>query len=528
MVPTVFIFLESLPLTANGKVNRKALPAADTAIAERKKLFKEARTSLEKELLTIWSEILHIPQISIDDNFFDLGGHSLLIVQLFARIRAAFQIDLPLQTLFATPTVETLAAKLETAHQAKSSTVAITNPSLDLKAEAVLDPAITAEGKPIEFITEPACVFLTGATGFLGAFLLDELLQQTQADIYCLVRAANAEEGKQKIRHTLESYLIWNESHSSRIIPVVGDLSQPLLGLSQAQFTALARKLDVIYHNGAWVHHASPYSTLKAANVLGTQEVLRLASQIKIKPVHFISTISVFSAPTGSGVQLIQEQSSLDDYPVPEDGYTQTKWVAEKLVSIVRDRNLPVSIYRPGRISGDSKTGAFNLNDLLYRLLMGCIQLGSIPHGEFIEGLLPVDYVSKAIVHLSQQQKSLGKAFHLLNPQLLDLKMLFNTIRSFGYPLEQISHDQWYAELVKISEHSPDHPLYPLIPFFIISNQTQNLKELNFDCENTLNELANSSIFCPLINEQLLNTYVSYLISSGFIQSPQQSKITLN
>ncbi|MBC1258931.1 SDR family oxidoreductase, partial [Trichormus variabilis] len=83
--------------------------------------------------------------------------------------------------------------------------------------------------------------------GFLGAFLLDELLQQTQADIYCLVRAANAEEGKQKIQHTLESYLIWNESHSSRIIPVVGDLSQPLLGLSQAQFTALARKLDVIY-----------------------------------------------------------------------------------------------------------------------------------------------------------------------------------------------------------------------------------------------------------------------------------------
>lgn len=528
MVPAVFIFLESLPLTPNGKVNRKALLAATTAIPERENLFQEPRTSLEKQLVAIWSDILHVQQISIDDNFFDLGGHSLLIVQLFARIRAAFQIDLPLQTLFETPTVETLAAKLEIALHGQSSTVTTANPTLNLKAEAILDLAITAEGKPIDYITKPTCIFLTGATGFLGAFLLDELLQQTQADIYCLVRAANAEEGKQKIRRSLESYLIWNESQSSRIIPVLGDLSQPLLGLSQTQFTALAKKLDVIYHNGAWVHHASPYSTLKAANVLGTQEILRLASQIKIKSVHFISTTSVFSAPVGSGVQLIQEQSNIDDFPIPEGGYTQSKWVAEQLVSIARERGLPVSIYRPGRISGDSKTGAFNPNDFLYRLLIGCIQLGSIPNGEFIEGLLPVDYVSKAIVHLSQQQESLGKAFHLINPQLLDLKLLFNSIHSIGYPLQQISHDKWHSELVKIAENFPEHPLYPLIPLFTTSNQTQKLRILKFDCENTLTELAKSSIYCPEINERLLNTYISYLIHSNFIQSPQQPQITLN
>ncbi len=523
MMPSTFIFLDSLPMTPNGKVNHQALPKSPL---EKKKLCKEPQTYLETELVAIWSEILNRQQIGIDDNFFDLGGHSLLIVQLFARIRAAFQIDLPLQTLFEAPTVETLAAKLETAHQGQSSTVTTTNPTLNLKAEAVLDPAITAEGKPIDRITEPACIFLTGATGFLGAFLLDELLQQTQADIYCLVRATNTEEGKQKIQRSLESYLIWNESQRTRIIPVLGDLSQPLLGLSQAQFTALAKKLDVIYHNGAWVHHASPYSTLKAANVLGTQEVLRLASQIKIKSVHFISTTSVFSPPVGSGVQLIREQSSLDDTPAPENGYAQSKWVAEQLVTIARKRGLPVCIYRTGRISGDSKTGAFNPNDFLYRLLIGCIQLGSIPNGEFIEGLLPVDYVSKAIIHLSQQQQSLGKTFHLLNPQLLDLKMLFNSIRSIGYPLQQISHNQWYSELIKIAENYPEHPLYPLIPFFITSNQTQNLQVLKFDCENTLNELAKSSIYCPEINEKLLNTYISYLIHSNFIH-PQQPKITL-
>ncbi|MFM2060613.1 MAG: hypothetical protein RLZZ507_283 [Cyanobacteriota bacterium] len=529
MIPNGFIFLENLPLTTNGKIDHQALPAADTSITERKKLFKEARTSLEKELLTIWREILHRPQISIDENFFDLGGHSLLIVQLFARIRSAFQIDLPLQTLFEAPTIETLAAQLEIARQAKlSSTITLTNSTLDLKTEAVLDPTITVEGKSIEYTNEPTCIFITGATGFVGAFLLDELLNQSQAEIYCLVRANNFAEGKQKIYQALTAYSIGNESQISRIVPVLGDLSQPLLGLSPAQFTALAQKIDVIYHNGAWVHHTYPYSTLKTANVLGTQEVLRLASEIKIKPVHFISTISVFSAPIGSGVHLVQEQSNLDDFPIPEGGYTQSKWVAEQLINIASKRGLPVSIYRLGRVSGHSRTGVFNPNDFFYRLLIGCIQLGKVPNVDYLENLAPVDYVSKAIVNLSQKQQSLGKAFHLLNSHYLDLNMLFNSIREFGYPIQAISQAQWYEELVKIAENYPDHPLYPLIPFFMHSHQTKNLKVLKFDCEQTLNSLANSSIFCPKIDGNLCKTYISHLISSGLVQKPQKLQISVN
>jgi thioester reductase-like protein len=544
MVPNTFVFLTSLPLTPNGKIDRKALPDPETTKTEQGNSFKSPRTPLEKELVDIWSEILKIQQISINDNFFNLGGHSLLIVQMFARIRSAYQVDLPLQDLFEAPTVETLAAKLEIIQQTRSSTAISTNPTnptnptnstLDLKAEAVLDPTITAEGRLIENITEPACIFLTGATGFLGAFLLDELLQQTQADIYCLVRAANAEEGKQKIQRSLESHLIWNQSYSSRIIPVVGDLSQPLLGLSDAQFIVLAQKLDVIYHNGALVHHASPYSTLKATNVIGTEEVLRLASQIKIKPVHFVSTISVFSAPTGTGVKLVYEQSNLDDYPIPEGGYTQSKWVAEKLVTIARDRGLPVSIYRPGRVSGHSNTGAFNPNDFFCKLLIGCVQLGTVPQKEFFDSLTPVDYVSKAIIYLSRQQESLGKAFHVLNQELLNLKMLFNVVRSFGYPLQQVSDEQWQLELMKIAKNFPNHPLYPLIPLFNLKEdhlshskpQISNFVALEFDCNNTQQGLIGTSIAYPPTDKDLVATYFSYLIRNKFVSTPKVAEITI-
>jgi amino acid adenylation domain-containing protein/thioester reductase-like protein len=534
MLPSAFVLMNTLPLTSNGKVNRRALPAPEQTRPDLEETFVAPRTPVEEMLGEIWANILGLEKVGIHDNFFELGGHSLLIVKLFARLRAAFQVDLPFQTVFDAPTIATFAQRLETARQVSSS-ASIAHPAFDLKAEAMLDPAINCEGKQIEEITNPACIFLTGATGFLGAFLLDELLQQTGADIYCLVRAANAEEGKQKLRRVLESYLIWNESQSSRIIPVVGDLSQPLMGLSQVQFTALARKIDVIYHNGAWVHHASPYSTLKAANVLGTQEVLRLACQIKIKPVHFISTISVFSAPMGTGVKLVSEESNLDDYPIPEGGYTQSKWVAEKLLAIARDRGLPICIYRPGRISGHSKTGAFNPNDFFYRLLIGCIQLGSVPEREFFDSLAPVDYVSKAIVYLSRQQESLGKAFHVINQELLNLKILFKVVRSFGYPLQQVSDEHWQLELMKIADNFPNHPLYPLIPLFTLkkgsipSSKTQisNLVALKFDCSNTQQGLIDTSIVCPPTDEKLLTTYFSHLMRNKFVSASKVIDITV-
>jgi len=522
MVPGAFVTLPTLPLTPNGKVDRQALPAPGLSRSALESVYVAPRTAIEEQLAKIWAEVLGVESVSIHDNFFNLGGHSLLVTQLVFRVRETFQVELPLRHLFEMPTLADLAKSIEIARQTGTSTIS-TNTVLDFKTEVVLDPTIYPETLPVDYTTEPDCIFLTGATGFVGAFLLDELLRQTQADIYCLVRASNLEEGKKRIQNTLKSYLLWDESLSSRIIPVVGDLSKPLLGLSEKQFLAIASKLDVVYHNGAWVHHASPYSTLKAANVLGTQEVLRLASRIKVKPVHFISTCGVFSCIGHLGVNVVREQDSLDDYPIPSGGYVQSKWVAEKLVNLARDRGLPVCVYRLGRVSGHSQTGVFNTNDFLYRLIKGCIQLGSVPEGEMLEEMTPVDYVSKALVHLSRQKESLGKDFNVINSSLLSSSLLIKSIRSLGYPIQQISHDQWKAELVKIAGHFPEHALYPLVSFFSGKNNEQKESPsalLTFDCQNTLDGLAGASIVCPLIDDGLLSTYFSYLISSGFLETP--------
>jgi len=519
MVSSAFVLLKELPLTPNGKVDRQRLPAPDQVRPEFAGVFVAPRTPVEEQLVKIWAELLKIERVGIHDNFFELGGHSLLTTQLLAKVRDRFQVDVSLRCLLEMPTVAGLAENIEKVYQTESSTVVDIKTVIELKSGAILDPTICPENLA-EPVTEPAHILLTGATGFLGAFLLHELLQQTQANIYCLVRCQRLEDGQKKIQSSLESYSLWNESLRSRIIPVVGNLSEPLLGLSEEQFQGMAGQIEIIYHNGAWVHHIYPYSVLKATNVLGTQEVLRLACRTKAKPIHFISTSGVFSVGDHSGIKIIREQDGLDEDNIPTDGYSQSKWVAEKLIEAARERGLPVCIYRPSRISGHSQTGVFNPNDFLYKLIIGCVQLGSVPDKDIWENIVPVDYVSSAIIHLSKQKESLGKIFHLVHPQILHSSQLINQIRSLGYPIEQVSYEQWRIKLLTSTQGSSDHPLYSLVPFFPARNskaETSNSGVLQFDCQNTITGLTGSSITCPTVDQQLLKTYFSHLIQKGFL-----------
>ncbi|HEY9810873.1 MAG TPA: amino acid adenylation domain-containing protein [Halomicronema sp.] len=519
MIPSAFVVLKALPLTANGKIDRQALPAPETA-ANLTDTFVAPRTSLEAILAGIWSQLLGLKKVGIYDNFFDLGGHSLLITQLLAKVRESFQIELPLRVLFEAPTVAGLAEKIEINKTRKSPPIPSLN--FDINAEVTLDPSIRPETAFWEPLTQPTRILLTGATGFLGAFLLHELLQQTQAKIYCLVRSSDTESAKKRIQSSLESYLIWDEKLSNRIIPVVGDLAQPLLGLSQEKFKEMASQIDAIYHNGAFVKFTYPYSYLKPANVLGTQEILRLACQNKLKPVHFISTVSVFSSTQKSSLKTITEEDELTPGENLKGAYPQSKWVAEKLIEIARYRGIPITIYRPGRISGHSETGACNTSDSFSILLAGCVQLGCVPDGNWMLNVAPVDYVSRAIIHLSKQQESSGKNFHLVNPDSFLLSELVAWIQTFGYPLDRVPYQTWQAEIVNRAGNSPDHALYPLASLFSEKAESKiaNSEELKFDCKNTLNALANTEITCSPANANLFHSYFSYLSKCGLIKVP--------
>jgi amino acid adenylation domain-containing protein/thioester reductase-like protein len=521
MVPSTFVVMETMPLTPNGKIDRRALPAPSSERPTLDELFVAPRNAIEQQIAHIWSQTLEFNSIGVNDNFFDLGGHSLFVAKMMTQVADFFNIVLPLSCLFQAPTIAGLAQAIA---QKSGEEDELNQP--DLLADTVLSSSIFAENPAIDGDRQPQSILLTGATGFLGAFLVDELLQSTQADIYCLVRSASLEIGREKIQQNLERYGLKVSAQSSRLIPLLGDLSQPLLGLSALQFHKLASQIDLIYHNGAFVNLIYPYAALRDVNVLGTQEILRLASQVKVKPVHYVSTLDVFQSDQYAQIDLLMEQDDFANFDGPTGGYAQSKWVGEKLVMAAHKRGIPTTIYRLGMISGDSRTGVSKTEDLVCRFIKGVIQLETAPKIALEMHLTPVDYATKAIVQLSLQQSSWGQAFHLTNSNPLSIDQLVEHIRSLGYHLHQVEHDRWQAVLFGENMNSTN-ALSPLVSLFTANNSANAnyLEVLTMDkvsCQNTLARLAGTGISCPVLDTELLNTYFSYLIASGFLDQPVQ------
>ncbi|MGK7893188.1 MAG: thioester reductase domain-containing protein, partial [Xenococcus sp. (in: cyanobacteria)] len=382
------------------------------------------------------------------------------------------------------------------------------NDRLDLQQEAILDPRIEFTNPISEYLHQPQAILLTGTTGLLGCHLLTELLRNTKADIYCLVRSKNADEGQQRINKSLQAYNLEQEVNYSRIIALAGDLGQPLLGLSTTTFQDLANKIDVIYHNGAYVNYACPYETLKAPNVLGTLEIIKLASLVKTKAIHFTSSISVFFSKAHGSAKEIFETDIPQYHPSLKGGYKQSKWVAEKLITAAISRGLPGSIYRPVRIMGHSKTGVMgNVSDLLVTLLKGCIQMGKYPAATTSVNLVPVDYVAQAIANISRQNESLGKAFHLSNAQPLPWKEMWSGVNAAGYELEELPEDVWMKELENLVNKYPENEIYTLL-FLLLSSPHKLFAEKPLFCDRqTQAGLAKTAVKFPPVDGNLIATY---------------------
>jgi len=180
-----------------------------------------------------------------------------------------------------------------------------------------------------------------------------------------------------------------------------------------------------------------------------------------------------------------------------------------------------VCIYRPAIISGHSQTGISNTSDFFSLVIKGCIQLGKVPIMEEQEGgnMVPVDYVSRAIIHLSQQPELLGKTFHLANTHRTRWNALSNWVCSLGYSLEPIAYDKWRTEL----SHQKENALYPLLSMLSrerFSDERQEARKgVQIDCQNTLKGLAGTEIACPSVDSKLLALYFSNFWSSGFLDA---------
>jgi thioester reductase-like protein len=260
--------------------------------------------------------------------------------------------------------------------------------------------------------------------------------------------------------------------------------------------------------------------------VNGTIVALRLATTTRLKSFHFVSTLSTVPSPDSSDSRVVTERPLGDAKDDLHGGYTQTKWVAEKLVNLAHLRGVPTTIIRPGRITGHSQTGAANLDDFLNLFIKGCIQMKAVPLLEMPCEMTPVDYCARAIVRIATDYYKLrtvadrGYIFHLTNPCSMPWKVLMDiVIETCGYQsIEFTDYHTWRHKHLLTLNNESHCALIPLVPMFTDSFEA-DVRPLDVRTDNLLAITKGTGISCPPTDRTLVVRYIAYFLEKSFLPS---------
>jgi NAD(P)-dependent dehydrogenase (short-subunit alcohol dehydrogenase family) len=275
--------------------------------------------------------------------------------------------------------------------------------------------------------------FVTGATGFIGRNLV-ELLLEREGTIYVLVREGS--------RGRLEELISrWN-ADEGRIVPVVGDLSQRRLGVSEEDIETLAGNVDHFFHLAAIYDLKADANSQRVANVEGTRHAVQLAEAVDAGHFHMVSSIAAAGLYKGTWREdMFDEAQEIDNNP-----YFQTKHESERVVR--EDCSVPWRVYRPGVVVGHSETGEMDKVDgpyyffkLIRRIRQAVPSWMPMPGVEGREiNIVPVDFVVKAMDHIAHQEGLDGRAFSLTDPNPLTAGEVIDVFAKVAHAPEATVH----------------------------------------------------------------------------------------
>ncbi|KAG1815255.1 uncharacterized protein BJ212DRAFT_1569055 [Suillus subaureus] len=510
-IPSLFVPLHRMPLNPNGKIDKPALPFPDTAHAHAT-VNRRTASPTEQTMRTIWASILpNAPTpIPLDESFFDLGGHSILATRLIFEIRKIF-----------VPTITGLACALD----------ALRDPDFGIAyADAETRPATPVKAsygqdyETLDFKSGAVTVFLTGSTGYLGAFRLDRVRK-----VICVAR----------LREGSNDRGVWDEQWftSGRLEVVVGDLGLDLFGMGDEVWSRVAAEADVILHNGALVHWVYPYERLRAPNVIGTLTAVELASTKKQKLLVFVSSTSAIDTEhyVRLSDSLAQSQDSRGGIPEDDDldgakvglksGYGQSKWVSEKLLFEAGRRGLRGHIVRPGYIVGDSHTAVTNTDDFIWRMVKGCVQLGLVPDINNTVNMVPVDHVARctALAAVEPLPNAAQSVLHITAVPPPTFNNILSSLAEYGFPTQQCEYLIWRRKLEQHVMEAQDNALFPLL-HFVLDDLPTSTKAPELDATNTMALLHSQGQQCTFtVSDQLMGRYLAWLVGAGFLPAPSSS-----
>ncbi|MFF9768368.1 amino acid adenylation domain-containing protein [Streptomyces sp. NPDC014636] len=499
VIPSAVAFHARLPRTGSGKIDRRALstPAATQG--------PTVGSRLERTIVACWQRILGADDVSADDDVFDLGAQSLQAIQVANRLGAELGRDIRVAWLFQYPTAAELARFLDD----RPAAAAVPAPLLD---DITLEPGIRPGAGRSPAV--PRRILLTGATGFVGAHLLAELLATTEAEIVCTVRARTTAHALARVSQALEHHdLSLPEAMKQRVTAVPGDLARPGLGLAPDTLGELAETCDAFFHNAATVSVMREYGTLRATNTESTRHLLGLAAARAI-PLHYVSTLSV-APPAGLSPEV--PEAFLAPHPGLRYGYQQSKWASERLLEQAAERGLPVSVHRLGRVIGTAGTGYVNAGDFLWSVLRAGIPAGIVPELFEDEIWTPVDYIAKSVVYLGLN--ATGPVFNHAAVPRTRLSDLYDWVEEYGYGVRRLPLPEWCAQLPRTADVAAT-----TLAFFdshgVSGSDGHDLRLGRVHADNVREGLRDSGITCPPVGRDLVFRYLDRCVATGDLPVP--------
>nr|WP_234834970.1 non-ribosomal peptide synthetase [Mycolicibacterium stellerae] len=489
MLPAAVVVLDALPLTVNSKLDTRALPAPDYQETDR---YLAPDTPVEEIVTGVYADVLGFERVGLDDSFFDLGGDSILAMRAIAAINTALDAQLTVRTLLNAPSARSLSQQVVAPDSRPSAEVRACELTLDkfIDATTLADAPMLA-GPSGEVQT----VLLTGATGFVGRYLVLELLEQMQrvgGTLICLVRARSDEDARRRLEAIFDSgdpdlLRHFQELAATHLNVIAGDKGEPNIGLHQQTWQRLADTVDLIVDCAAVVNAVVPYSELFVPNVAGTAELIRIALTTKRKSYAFVSTATVGAQIEPSAftedadIRVISPTRTIDDGLAI--GYGNSKWAGEVLLREANDLcGLPVAVFRCDMIMADSTyAGQLNLSDTVTRMALSIVATGLAPRSFYeldaggdrqrahFDGL-PVEFVAEAIATLGSKLVEGFQTYHVMNPHDdgYGLDEYVDWLVEAGYPIQRVDDFAEWLQRLEAGLHAlPDrqrqHSVLPLL-----------------------------------------------------------------
>lgn len=446
MIPKHFIKVDSLPMTINGKIDRKALPLPNISSSKK---YVAPKNELEDLLCNIYCKLLDLKKISTDANIFDYYMDSLSIIKA-QTILYTHGYNVDTQDFYTYKTVQELSNYILSGVPSEKD---------NEEADEEINPNninILDIQREVSLTKQYKNVLLFGATGFLGIHLLHELIYKTNYNIYCLVRKKDNTCAIERLKYKYKFYFPnedFNE-FSDRIIVLEGNLLDDLFGLSQQTYSDLINKIDICIHSAALVKHYGDYNLFHQTNVISTKRIIDFCITSN-SVLHYISTMSV------SGYGLVHtscttftEKDFYIGQKYKENVYVRSKFEAEySILKACKDHNLIASIYRIGNLSNRFSDGIFQENacdNSSLNRIIACIELNCFPSelANINLEFSPVDICARDIIYLINNQNQNVKIYHLFNNNYTTFKQFNETLKQNGIILDDVTIDTFKNKLL--------------------------------------------------------------------------------